>query len=316
MLSCSRFEAIEPVPVAAVPAQVRPGFLGERDQSACRRRPRPPRPPPRGARMRTRGSSRASSSGLAGPACGRDSCRASDCSVSSSAPADLFRRLERAAAGEDGELREKPLLVRSRRPWLHSIVARRVRWRGSRRAPPVSRRAAGSSRSRSCAGESAVRAAASSSASGSSSRRRQISCTARPARSPGSTARARAKRAPTPSSGERRDRVLLLAGEAEALTARDEHLELGAGGRGGPRGLWPREEVLEVVEETSSIRWSPTCSARPLVEPSVCAAARGRGSDRERRERHPEHAVGKALRRAAAACSASRVLPVPPGPVT
>ncbi len=82
------------------------------------------------------------------------------------------------------------------------MVARSVRWRsGTSRAPPVRSGRRCSSRERICSGVSAfTRAAASSSASGRSSRRRQISDTERFVWKSALTARARARKKPTPSS--------------------------------------------------------------------------------------------------------------------
>ena len=60
---------------------------------------------------------------------------------------DLFRRLQRAAAGEDGEPREEPLLaLPSSRSCDHSIVARSVCCRASASRPPLSRSSRSASR--------------------------------------------------------------------------------------------------------------------------------------------------------------------------
>ena len=100
-----------------------------------------------------------------------------------------------------------------RRSYDHSIVARRVCWRGSASRSPLSRSSRWESLSSSCSGlKSAVRAAASSSASGSSSRRRQSSRTASLGAKAGSTARARVEEERLAVRlGERRHGVRLLA---------------------------------------------------------------------------------------------------------
>ena len=53
--------------------------------------------------------------------------------------ADVFGRIEGAAAREDGEAREEPSIVLCDRSYDQLIVARRVCWRGSASRPPLSR---------------------------------------------------------------------------------------------------------------------------------------------------------------------------------
>ena len=59
----------------------------------------------------------------------------SDCERVEVGVADLLGRLERAAAGEDGQPREEPLLLGVEQVVRHSIVARSVCWRGSASRP-------------------------------------------------------------------------------------------------------------------------------------------------------------------------------------
>ena len=89
--------------------------------------------------------------------------------------ADGLGRIERPAAGEDGEPGEERALLVVEQPWLHSSVARSVRWRPGRScAPPTSRSSARSRRRLIVSGgRSFERAAASSIASGSPSSRPQ-----------------------------------------------------------------------------------------------------------------------------------------------
>ena len=81
----------------------------------------------------------------------------SDWRVSRSAR-DGFGCVECAAAGKHGERSEEPLLVFDRRSYDQSIVARSVCWRRSASRPPLSRSSRCESRSRICAGESALSA--------------------------------------------------------------------------------------------------------------------------------------------------------------
>ena len=132
----------------------------------------------------------------------------------------------------------------------HSIVARRVCWRGSASRPPLSRSSRWPSRSRICAGvRTRVRAAASSTASGRSSSRRQSSAIV----SSGSSRDALAEELDRLRLGERRHRVLDLAADPQQLPARDQELQVGAGLE-QLRELGRRlDHLLEVVEQQQEL---------------------------------------------------------------
>ena len=157
-------------------------------------RPQPPIPPtPRGpgtrpraapgarralrasarARRRSRGSTRASRSAArrARRVAARAPCRGAP-GACRRPVGDRLHGRERRAAREDAEAPEQLLSSSDRRSWLHAMVLRNVRWRGSASRSPEERSSRAESRSRSCSTEKRrSRAAASCSASGSRSRR-------------------------------------------------------------------------------------------------------------------------------------------------
>ena len=213
-LSCSRSSRPSHSPGSRSSAGSAP--LPRRARGSARRgavgAPRP-RPTSRAARPRTRGSSRASRSARS---------RVTDQALVDErlqgvevGAGDLLGRLERAAAAEDGEPGEEPLLLlgRAARSSTRSSRAASAGARARRARRPSAAAGAGRAVRGAAPGESALtRAAASSSASGRSSRRRQISGTAS---SPGSRVRRRARSSQEEADvlvvHERRHRVLLLA---------------------------------------------------------------------------------------------------------
>ena len=162
--------------------------------------------------------------------------------------------------------------------WLHSIVARSVRWRsGASRAPPVSRGSARSSRARSSAGASMpTRAAASSTASGSPSRRRQISATAASAAKLASTARARSMNSATASvssSGSTAYRCSPWIRSGSRLVTRTR--TCGAASRSAVTRGAPGDDLLEVVQQQER-----TLRAEVLLERAVRTHRRPRSRRR------------------------------------
>ena len=232
-------------------------------------------------------------------------------------------------AKTDSRAEERLLLGSSSRSYDHSIVARSVCWRGSASRPALSRSRRCDRRSRSCSGENTtVRAAASSSASGRLSSRAQSSRDGvRAARPPSASAlRAREEELDTVARAERRHRIHVLALELQALAARDEERRAG--------------DVAERVRSRvrrPGIRCSALSSSSEHRLPARRAATLSASSlpglllDRERlcerttsRGAHPAATPAAPTRcrpgydsaASAAACIASRVLPVPPGPVS
>ena len=200
------------------------------------------------------------------------------------------------------------------------MVARSVCWRGSASRSPLSRSRRCESRSSSCSAEkTAVRAAASSIASGSSSSRAQSSSHGR-RRGEGRIDCARASEEERRSVvlGERRHRPGLLAADAQTLAARDQQASSRSTGARAPRcSAAASQQLLDVVEQAEH-RLVRMCATRPFFEPSR-SRDRESASD-ERRDRATARAAPRRcrpgrLRGSAAACRASRVLPVPPGPV-
>ena len=187
-----------------------------------------------------------------------------------------------------------------------------------RRARPSAGRAAARACSSSCSGlKRAVRAAASSSASGSSSRRRQSSRTASLGAKPGSTARARAMKSATPSDSasggtgyvcspptRRRSRLVTRTSRlGQALTSVGE---LG-------RRL---HDLLEVVEEAEHRLVGDVLGEAVLRAERLRCGLEDELGVAQGRERHPPDPVRVGVGCAQpAACRASRVFPVPPGPV-
>ena len=147
--------------------------------------------------------------------------------------------------------------------------------------------------------------AASSSASGRRSRRSQIASISAPGSNPGLTCRARAVNSSTASlRGERRDRVLLLAGDGEPLPAGDDRRARRRAGQQVADRRRGVDHLLDVVEHEQQ---------RPLAQVGreVLDARRARPRSPgprarvgDRRERHPPQpvhvAVGAAQPRARA----------------
>ena len=205
------------------------------------------------------------------------------------------------------------------------MVARRVCWRGSASRSPWSRSSRCDSRSSSCSAEkTAVRAAASSIASGSSSRRAQSSSTDGVVVKVGSTARARARKSSAPSCSERggtgqvcsppmRRRSRLVTSRHEPFVARSAATRSAAGG----------SRCSTLSRSTSSDfpeRWATSVSSSGVPGSSLTASARASEGSRSSGSRSGASGTqkmpsGKDSDASAAACRASRVLPVPPGPV-
>ncbi len=240
---------------------------------------------PRGARPRTRGSSRASRSGR--PCGGRGSSRRATgaCRGRRRRPPRPTRACSRRRRRRAG--RTAVALPATSRSCDHSIVARSVFCRSSASRPPLKRSSRSPSRSRICSGVSAfVRAAASSSASGMLSRRRQSSSTA----ALGSTPAREAEELDRVRIGERQHLVLDLAADAEQLARGDEQLQVRA--RLDERGQLEarRRRPVRGCRAASSSSRSPMWPARSPCAPSVCAtagsdAAPGRGRSRARPRR-------------------------------
>ncbi len=232
----------------------------------------------------------------------------------------------------------------SRRPTLHSTVARKVWWRAGMSTVPDPRASSdlASRCSRASGSSSRVRAAASSMASGSPSRRRQISTTAAALPSvrvrSGRTARARSRKRATPGDA------------ASSLTGTPAGSDgSGSGGTGYSRSARSRSGVRLVamiarpgqrdrsssrsratsstcskLSRISSHRPSPSCSIRascgesmpPSSAPSARPIAIGTSSasftPSSGTNRVPESK--RSLSRSPTA-TASRVLPTPLGPV-
>ena len=228
--------------------------------------------------------------------------------------ADVFGGVEGAAAAEDGEAGEElsaRLSVSS--SCDHSIVARRVCWRGSASRPPLSRSSRWPSRSRICAGvRTRVRAAASSTASGMSSSRRQSSAIV----SSGSSRERVAEELDRLRLGQRGTGYStspLIRSSSRLVTRSLRFGQAASSSRELGRGL---DDLLEVVEQQQQLAVSPTCSARPSFAPSVCAiVSRHERRVAQRGQADPEDAglEGRARARRPTS-SASRVLPEPPGP--
>ena len=192
---------------------------------------------------------------------------------------------------------------------------------GASRAPPVRSGKAASSRASSASGaRSFVRAAASSTASGRPSRRRQIASTVASGSSSRPTERARStKSAPRRPEGSGSSAVLALAGHVQRRPARDQHAQA----------------LADVASSVADCRARRRAGARSCPEgrgapgrggspprssgaPSACATSewqelRIRAGLRAATQKTPSRRVPTS---SAATCSASRVLPVPPGPVS
>ena len=235
--------------------------------------------------------------------------------MSRSASADLFGRLERAAAGEDREAREQLLLLRSRAGRSSTRSSRAASAGGDRRRDRPSRR---SRRWRAARGsvqaESAfARAAASSTASG------QV---VEPRAELGDLlGRLRAcarsqKRATASGCGERRYRVLDLALTRRSSRLVTSSVRLGQAAR-SDESSGAASITCSRLSSRSSISRSPMCSARPSFAPSVweivSVTSAGSRSEASPTQKTPALYSGTSV---AAASSASRVLPEPPGPVS
>ena len=79
----------------------------------------------------------------------------------------------------------------------------------------------------------------------------------------------------------------------------------------------PASTTCSKLSKRQSIDLSAMCSARPFLEPTTCAAVSSTSVE-SRRGASGTHQIpsGKESDASAAACSASRVFPVPPGPVS
>ena len=237
--------------------------------------------------------------------------------------AHRLRGLHRAAAGEHAELREQRALARRRagrgssRPWRAACAGARAR----RAAAPPSRSSRARAARASPPGRARfARAAASSIASGSPSRRRQIASTSRP-RSVGAD-RSRARRpgaldmnSAPPASGERRP-VLVLAGEPQRRAARDEQRESARARAAGESGA--ALETCSKLSTTSRHRWRERAGPRASRRPARVRDRRGRDplGPTVPPARRTRAAVGERAVEPCASSSASRVLPMPPGPVS
>ena len=123
--------------------------------------------------------------------------------------------------------------------------------------------------------------------------------------------------------GERRHRPGLLAADAQALPARDEHVRAVERRAGAATSAAARGRRCSTLSSTSSVRLpreSRRASRRAVFpaprRPRALARPRGgRALDRAAAQAAPSDPVREGSEASAAACSASRVLPVPPGPV-
>ena len=234
---------------------------------------------------------------------------------------DLHGCPERAAAREDRQAGEETLLVFLRRSSWRPFDGCAEGAAGAREVIVRAAGAAGAGVARGARGfvwvESAfTRAAASSSARGRSSRRRQISGTASSAGEVGSTAaRSCQEEADALLVHEGRHRVLLLARDVERLAARRQaarSLGQEASEGGEPRRRPPHMSKLSKRKSRRGRR----CARRGrswIRGPAPPSPARARVM--QRRSGIPPDSV-RVIGREPAACSARRVLPVPPGPVS
>ena len=257
---------------------------------------------------------------------GRGSCRRATASVSRSAPQTSSAASSVQPPREDGEPREQPLLVRRRagrsstRSWRAASAGA-----GRRRGRRGAGRAAAQSRASSCVGaKSVVRRG------GQLDRQRQ---TVEPRAELGSRVVESRNAGPTRARprDEQLDGVVARRATAPDTRARrrgsGSRLVTSSSSRGqSPSSVGERRRaaraVLEVVEHEQH-----RLPARPRERPRAAPAARrrrapARPSAAQRRDRAAARAAptrrrpGSSSAASAAACSASRVLPVPPGPVS
>ena len=196
---------------------------------------------------------------------------------------------------------------------LHSIVARRVCWRGSASRPPLSRSSRCERRSRICAGGAPSCGQRRARLRGAGCRgAAELGDRPRSARAPSARRRAR-----PPRLGKRRHRVLDLTLDAQQLAARDEQGQVGAG-REERRELGRRlDHLLEVVEEEqhlplADVLGEPVLGAERLRD-RLARRARDRAARPARPRRRRPCTRGRAWRRPrspAASC------PCRPGPVS
>ena len=259
-----------------------------------RRRVRSSRSPARGCSARTRGSSRASRSASASQpdeALVDERLQESGSAPQTPSAASSVQPPRKTESGAKSRCSSA-----SRSSYDHSIVARSVRWRGSASRPPFRRSSRLPSRSSSCSVESSdVRGGRELERERKVVEpRAQLVDVARPARS-------RLARAPAPRTaprlaalehGHRVDVLALHRSRSRLVTstvrARREQL----------RHVGRRvDHVLEVVEQEQQPPLADELGRRRPPPPS---ALRGRRDDvagsRERRERHPPHAVRVRLR--------------------
>ena len=265
--------------------------------------------------------------------------------VEAVAAANRFRRLEGPAAREDREPCEEPALVVVRRPWLHSSVARSVRWRPGRSCAPPTSRSSARSRRRLIAsgGRSFERAAASSIASGRPSSLAQTSATAEMLLSSswksGSTAPARAEKSRTASFAASCSKLVPAAVSGSAsggtgyscspasrrgvrLVARTTQARCGRQKPGDELDF--RHQLLEVVEQRAPCSGREGAPTRPSSAPSAVSLAPSASARTDPSSagtwtaaRSTKTAPSRSSRPSSAAtASPSRVLPAPPGPVS
>ena len=234
----------------------------------------------------------------------------SDCRVSRSAPATSSaassvqppRKTERRAKSCCSSLARGGR--RTTRSWRAGSAV------GVGVPPALSRSRRSERRSRIWAGVSAfVRAAASSTASGSESRRLHSSAIPSGARAGSAT-----EELDRLGLGQRRDRVLDLARDAQELARGDEERQVGQASRSAASS-GAASITCSRLSRRSSISRSSMCAARPSLAPSVCAIVSERARDPGARRARPRRRPPCTRARASEAASiASRVLPVPPGP--
>ena len=230
-------------------------------------------------------------------------------------PANTASRRNRACSGPES------------RSWLHSMVARSVRCRGSASRGPVSRSSREPIRSSSCAGEKTrSRAAASSSASGNrSSRAHSLSTTGDGSTSTSAAAarsRSNATASPADSGGTANtrsadscNRSRLVASTTSSSHAASSLATTSA--RSGSRcsALSSRTSIRRPWSRASSVRSRPAPSSSRT--PSASASAPRTCSPRLTGASPAHHSPpGNTSGNPAAAASASRVLPIPPAPVS
>ena len=223
----------------------------------------------------------------------------SDCERVEICVADRLRRLERAAAREDGEPREEPLLVLveqlvaplDRR--AQRLLARVDAAAGLEQVEPSARAARAS-----CSGErTRTRAAASSSASGRFSSRAQSSGTASLATKLGSAARARATKSSVPSSGSSGGTGYACSpGTRSSSRLVTSRCEVGAGREQLGESGGCVDDVLEVVEQEQQATCRRGARRDRPWRRAPAPPSPGRARGRAAAPAAPRRPVGVALR--------------------